>query len=615
MVDTMTGRSDQYEWLTPRGRRNLILVTMAGILAAGWQAAVALTCHVGLTDVGATLTALTGMEPITGLPGRRHASTSTVLTVWVVCVLILGGVLLGLVCWLVAWRAKRRRGKGLAGGSEVASTVGHERARKDAAQSLPSLDSKQVAAAPPAQLGLVLGCEYRSREMIVIGHNDAMSVMGGSGAGKTSYVMGPAALEARGPLVVTSNEVGILDVIAKTRRKLGRVWVFDPLDRACWPDPMVYDPVAGCRDGQVALARGTAFVAGCGADGQDSTNAGFFRTNAKIAMRVLLHAAALDGRTIEDVLAWVPTIRNGAKAPLNVLRDSDDPAAEHAWEAVLESVATGADETVSSTLNTLSQVVDPLTLKSIRRWLVPREGAKTFDAAKFVDSRDTLVLLSDDSTSTNVGPLATMLFQEVVDAIKAQAPFTTHGRLDPPMRIVGDEIANIAPIEKLPEMSTELRKLGVQMILAFQSDQQLKTRWGAERGQMLLEQMAAEVVLPGIKSPETLNRYSDLAGTVDVLERTINRDADGERSGDGAQMQERKILRPHEIREMPDGRALLIWRNARGMLITLQPWYTRDYHDQVTQDVTDTRRSRAKERTRRDLQARDAANARQETTV
>ncbi len=611
MAGTTSGRADQYEWLTPRGRRNLILVTMAALLAAGWQLAVALTCHVGLTDVDATLAAVTAAEPIKGLPGTDHAAAGTVLAVWAVCVGVLGGVLLTLVCWFVAWRARRRRGKGLADGSEIATTVGQTHARKEAEQTLPSLSAKQVAAAAPAQLGLVLGCEDRSGEMVVIGHNDAISVMGGSGAGKSSSVMAPAALEARGPLVVTSNEVGILDVIAKTRQKLGRVWVFDPLDRACWPDPMVYNPVAGCRDGQVALARGTAFVAGCGADGQDSTNAGFFRTNAKIAMRVLLHAAALDGRTIEDVLAWVPTVRHGAKTPLNVLRGSSDPAAEHAWEAILESVSTGADDTVSSTLNTLSQVVDPLTLNSIRRWLVPREGAPTFNAAKFVASSDTLVLLSDDSTSTNVGPLATMLFQEVVDAIKAYAPFTRYGRLDPPMRIVGDEIANIAPIDKLPEMSTELRKLGVQIILAFQAEEQLQTRWGAERGRLLLQQMAAEVVLPGVKSTDTLNRYSDLAGTVDVLERTINRDADGERSGDGAQLQERKILRPDEIRRMPDGQGLLIWRNARGMLITMQPWYTRDYHGQVAQDEKDTRAARAKERMRRDLQARQAATQRE----
>ena len=600
MAGAAAGRTDQVEWLTPRGRRNVTLAVMAIVAGAGWQLAVAFTCGVGLTDVGATWAAISALEPVSGLPGRHHASPDTVLATWGVCVLALGGLLLGAFLGLVYWRAARRVGKGLARKGQVQAAVGEERLRKEAAQTLPSMPARTRAQIAVAELGFSVGIDHGSRQPVVLGFNESIAVIAPSGGGKSTGIMTPAALEAPGPLVVTSNEVSILDQIATTRTRAGRVWVFDPLDRSCWPHPMVYDPVAGCADGQVALARGTAFVAGCGADGHDSTNSGFFKQNSKIAMKALLHAAALDGRSIEAVLGWVPQLAKGGTVPRRLIRESSDPQAEQAWDGELQAVATGADDTVASTLNTLTQVVEPLTLKAIRKWIVPCPGVPTFDAGAFVRSRDTLVLLSDDSTSTNVGPLATMLFQEVVDAVKAYAPFTAHGRLEPPMRVCGDEIANIAPIDKLPEMTTELRKLGVQWLFAFQSERQAQTRWGADRGRILLEQMAAEVVLPGVKSVESLNRYSDLAGMVEVVEQTLNRDAGGERTGTGGSVHERKVLRPDEIRQMPDGRALLMWRNAPAMIVDLLPWYERDYADQVATDEAATRRARVKERQRRD---------------
>jgi hypothetical protein len=62
------------------------------------------------------------------------------------------------------------------------------------------------------------------------------------------------------------------------------VWVFDPLDRLGWPEPMVWNPVAGCRDGETVLSHGLAFAAGLGADDKSSTNGGFFRANAASAL-------------------------------------------------------------------------------------------------------------------------------------------------------------------------------------------------------------------------------------------------------------------------------------------------------------------------------------------
>lgn len=584
---TTVGRTDQTSTvLTARTKARLTMAGMAALVLAAWHLAVVFTRGVGLGQVSVTVRALLTGNPLAGLPGTSTTSTGTVLVVFGITAAALFVASLAVFYWAIVLTGRVRRrgrgGKGLATKAQITATVGEARIRKDAAQTFPSMTDRERAIAPIEALAFVMGTDQRSKAGIAFGFNDNVVVLGPAGAGKSVSIMEPAALEAPGALILTSNEVGILDTIVATRRKLGRVWVFDPLNRSAHPEPMVWDAVAGCQDGETALARGEAFVAGCGADDSSSTNASFFKRNAAMALRAFLHAAALDGRTMADVLAWSAEISEGASVPKRILSTSVDPRAEKQWIAALDAVSTGAEQTVASSRNTLAQVVDPLTLSSVNKWVIPRAGVPTFVAADFVRSTDTLVLLSDDSSSTNVGPLCTMLLQEVIDAIKAYAPFTVHGRIEPPIRIVGDEIANIAPVTKLPEIVTEVRKLGVQTMLAFQDDLQATTRWGESRGRTLLSQMAAEVVLPGIKSTTALTRYSDLTGQVEVLELSMNHDQGGERTGTSTSTQTRPALRADEIRTMADGQALVIWRNAPAMVVTLQPWYQRSYGKQVT---------------------------------
>lgn len=602
MAQHNVGRRDQVQpWFSARERSAAMMSAIVLIAMIGWHVAMVATTDVGLFDVVTTLKAALKGTPLQGMPGGPP-STGAAFTIFVVATV--AGLAAFVALMIVTRRAFRQRsgggrghGKGLADRSHIEQSLGHERAREAAKRAMPS--KKSWRKDDPSSFGFELGVDKRTRQPLLLGFEDSAAVLGPTGSRKSTTIMEPAALTAPGALIVTSNEVGILDTIAATRRAKGKVWVFDPLNRSWWPEPMVWDPVAGCEDGELAVARAMAFVAGCGADGQDSTNAGFFRYNSAMALRSFLHAAAIDTepRTMADVLTWCARIAEGARTPRDIIDNSTDPRVERMWSAALESVATGAEETVASSRTTLAQVVDPMTLHAIQKWVIPRDEEVTnpdgttttrpvpvFDAQEFVRSSDTLVILSDFSSSTNVGPLCTMLLQEVVDAIKAYAPLTEHGRLEPPLRIVGDEIANIAPVEKLPELSTELRKNGVQLFLAFQSDQQAVTRWGAERGNTLWEQMAVEIVLPGLKSKTALERYSHLAGKVEVAEMSASFESGGERTGTSASLQERDVLRPDEIRRLELGRALLIYRNMPGIIADLKPWFERPGADRIQRD-------------------------------
>ena len=573
-MSTGRGRQDQtapvLSWQT---KANLSLVGLGAAIVAVWHLAVWVTSQgLGVLEVARTIKAAARLRPLT-IEGVETGTTSVVVVTFVVLLVAVLGAYLGLVFAWYGRRRRSRRGKGLADTAVIKASVGQARARESAAITRPGLSEKQRRQAPLGQVGLQLGCEATSGTPVVFTLEDFIAVLAASGAGKSRDVMIPACLSAPGALVVTSNEVSILDAIAGPRARMGRVWVFDPLGRSSWPEPMVWDPVGGCQDGTRAISRGHAFAAGLAANNASSTNAGFFQKNSSSALTRMLHAAALGGKSMTEVIEWAIHLENGAQEPRDLIEASTDPRAEPMWAAMLRSVATGADETVASSRQTLQQAIEPLALRSVMAWVTPTPGVATFDADAFVRSSDTLVLLSDDNSATNVGPLCTMVFQEVIDAVKAYAPLSEHGRIDPPLRIVGDEIANVAPIEKLPETVTEIRKLGCQGLFAFQSPGQAQTRWGEHRGNTLLEQMAAEIILPGLKSPKALAHYSDLVGMVEVAEESTSHDRDGRRSSGNTSLHERRIIRPDEIRTLPAGQALVVFRNAPAMIVRFTPWF------------------------------------------
>ncbi|GAA2027409.1 type IV secretory system conjugative DNA transfer family protein [Pseudokineococcus marinus] len=573
-LGSQLGRTDQTtSVLSWRARANLTLALLVAAVAGGWHLAVAWTASgVATPDVAVTLRALLSGHPL-DVPGA--ASTTTTLAVFgALAVAAFGLFVLWAFTW-AAWRAKHRRTKGFAGDAAVREGLGEARARAGAAQTRPGMTDAQRKKAPVSEVGLPMGATTGGQP-VVLALEDHVGVVAPTGAGKSRDVMIPAALDAPGALVVTCTRADILDVVATRRGAKGRVWVFDPLDRLGWPEPMVWNPVAGCADAQTAISRGLAFAAGLSADDKSSTNAGFFRANASSALTRLLHAADLDGRPVSDVIEWAIHLDDGAEEAQAIIRTSTDERAETMWAGLLRSVATGADETVASSRQTLQQAVEPMAMRRVTRWVTPREDVPTFDPAAFVASTDTLFLVADANASTNVAPLCAMLLQEVVDAAKAAAARLPGGRLDPPLRLVGDEIANVAPLPKLPDLGTDARGFGMQLVLALQSLAQARRRWGRDGANALMDNMPAELLLGGLTDTDALNRYSALVGDVELTRATISYDqTTGRMTSSSEQLADRKVLRADEARQIPDGHALLIYRNRGAVLLRMTPWFER----------------------------------------
>ena len=101
------------------------------------------------------------------------------------------------------------------------------------------------------------------------------------------------------------------------------------------------------------------------------------------------------------------------------------------------------------------------------------------------------------------------------------------------------------------------------------------------------------MVLGGLQDPKALDRWSALAGQVEMQEVTSHLDAHSNVASQRmVTVSERTMLRPEEIRQLPDGVALVIYRNAPPMLVDLVPWTDRPDGGEITDGIHRVREAR-----------------------
>ena len=586
--DNLTRTHQKVSVLTARQQATATLVASVVLAAALWHVTIVLLAGVPLGQLKVTVHALTALHPLGGLrPRYEPPSTGVALVVWLGLLLLVGGAWTALRMWFAGRR--KHKAVGMADRRNARQSAGEVRVRALASQTRKgSIEAGLLdpETCPLSEVGYQMGVKHDDGEPIVMSPEDQVAIFASTGGGKSLILMIAGCIDAPGPVVATATSPEILDAIMMPRSSMGRVWVFDPLDMAKWPEPMIWNPVAGATDSELAVSRGNAFTAGFSADEKADSANPFFRSAAGIIMARLLHAASLANLPVQRVLEWAVQLEESTEA-----RDilNTEPGAEVMWAKTLEAAIKGAGETVDSIRMTMGQKIEPLLSRKVLRQLTPVPGVPVFDPVAFVKSKDTLILMTNDNADTNVAPLTTMLLNEVLSAATRVASISPHGRLDPFLRIVGDEYANVAPVPKTPGYLTNSRGFGVQWWLAFQSMAQVMMRWGDGGGRALLAGLNVSIVLGGLQDEQALERFSVLVGSTDITQVSANLDAGNTVSGHNISTTERRVMPLEKIRELPMGQALVIYRNARAMLVDMTRWPDRPDGAAIAEGITQIR--------------------------
>jgi type IV secretion system protein VirD4 len=384
-------------------------------------------------------------------------------------------------------------------------------------------------------------------------------VVGPTQSGKTTCLAVPAILGWQGPVVAASVKSDLLrDTLGACRRR-GRVWCVDPTG-ATGLASSEWSPLVGCRDWRRASAVASDLCESTksSSDGVMADGDFWYATAAKL-LAPLFYAAALDGRAMADVVRWVDTQEVSEVAEVLERQVGTEAALDAARASWCRD-----ERTRSSVYTTAETVLAPFAHAPVVG------GGETFTPERLLGGPHTLYVCAPAHDQRRLRGYFTALVQDVVAV--AFTSSTRSGRpLDPPLLVVLDEAAHIAPLPELDGLAATCASHGVQLVTVWQDLAQVRSRYGA-RAATVVNNHRAKVFLPGIADPDTLEHASRLVGDEEVTQPSVTRDRSGAHSTT-ASAGMRRMLPPESLRCLPQGRAVLVYGSLPPARITLRPWW------------------------------------------
>jgi type IV secretion system protein VirD4 len=154
-----------------------------------------------------------------------------------------------------------------------------------------------------------------------------------------------------------------------------------------------------------------------------------------------------------------------------------------------------------------------------------------------------------EKQATALAPLIAAFVDELIETAKRIADHLPGGRLDPPLGLFLDEIANVVPLPSLPALMSFAGGSGIFITAILQSRAQAEARWGAEQAAMLWGAATVKLVLGGLSGTELRDLSETLVGEYDRHMTTYQRSDDGAITT-GTSVQQHKTMTAEDIRTL-----------------------------------------------------------------
>ncbi|GGY28559.1 type IV secretory system conjugative DNA transfer family protein [Streptomyces djakartensis] len=282
-----------------------------------------------------------------------------------------------------------------------------------------------------------------------------------------------AVRDAEGPALVVTSNPALWQDTKDGRAKLGPALLFDPTHLCDTPSRLHWSPTEGCEDKKTATARAAALLTPVRPTAKLDQA---LSDTAQLLLRSYLHAAAVDGRTIRHVHRWSQGTQ--IQDAVRILRTNPKAAPGSAGE--LEGALTAHPERRDMAQQLTTRALAALSTVNVREACTPnRTDALTLDS--FLHEGGTLYVvgesIEDPRTSPGAMPLLTALVSSVVERGRHMAERSSAGRLDPPLTLVLDDVAAVAPLPQLPELLATGADRGMPTLALLRSREQGRARW------------------------------------------------------------------------------------------------------------------------------------------
>ncbi|GAA2946170.1 type IV secretory system conjugative DNA transfer family protein [Glutamicibacter bergerei] len=449
-------------------------------------------------------------------------------------------------------------------GAAITSMMGFTAAWHKARQIYgPSVTRKNAE----AFIALAVYTNVSKKVPLYIQLEDSLWVYAPARGGKTSSIVVPMVLGAPGPVLATSTKPDVVAWTATAREKQGQVFVCDWEDITGWPQKVKWTPIYGCEDEDEALERGKAWANAAPMEG--TKNGSWFSAKAGSVLGRLLHAAALEDRTMDDLLLWIFDSHN--PEPITILEDHHKSRAF--IQPLRERTESRAGETEDSIKSTLLSLAEPLVTEKVLSQFRFRRG-EAFDINTFLEGPNTLHIVVDGEKSP-LGTLSTMFADQVYRAARRKSSTFASGRLWPVFRMVLDEAPNVAAFSNMAELITDTGGRGIQVIGISQSFIQNEARWGKEEAKAIESNASLKLIFPGINS-EDLKTYASDMGVRDKARISHSSSKTG--GSRTTSTEEKAVVRAEELKHLRFGQATAVYRNLPPHVVhTEMVWQRKDH--------------------------------------
>jgi type IV secretion system protein VirD4 len=403
-------------------------------------------------------------------------------------------------------------------------------------------------------------------------------VIGPTQTGKTTGFAIPAILEWQGPVVATSVKTDLLreTLTARSLRRGATTWVYDPTGSTGLPGAG-WTPLMESLNWQGAQRVADWLVRAARPSSATSDAADFWYGATSKALAPILLAAACSGGTMAQVVQWVDGQED------EPVRFALEANGEEEAVTAFEAISMWDERTRGSVYATAQTVLIAYTDPGVLASAMTAE----LRAERLLDGGcHTAYICAPAHEQRRLQPLFATLVQEIVS--HAYDRSTETGKpLDPPLLLVLDECANIAPLRDLATLASTGAGQGIQLVSVFQDMAQINAVYGRERAPTIVSNHRAKVILSGIADPPSLEYLARLLGDEEV--RQVSRTSGGGgRHSTTESVTYRNLAPANVLREMRPGHGILVYGHLRPTRIALRPWFK----DRRLRRLTRVRRDR-----------------------
>ncbi len=380
--------------------------------------------------------------------------------------------------------------------------------------------------------------------------DEHLLIQGPPRGGKTALLAG-LILRYPGPVLSTTTKHDVFQLTSGIRARRGPVHVFNPQSVGGVPSTFRWNPVAGCDDPATAIRRADGFAKAVNMAGTEE--ASFWSGKASDYMRCLFYAAAHAGGDMRLVARWA---LGSAEAAEDIL----DSAGADQWAAELAELRSEAQKTAATIRMVLSRALGFMTDPALACSVLPDGEGQGVNIGGFLAGSGTLYMIAESHHDDSpVAPLFAAMAGEIHHAACQAGQAAAGGRLDPPLLMALDEIVQTCPVP-LPAWLADSGGKGIQLIPVTHGEAQLRTRWGKDGAQVILDTCGVKIWLPGITDTATLKMASELCGQACFTERDRGRWSSRARGHEPDRDRRvwHDVMTPDMVRQLPAGYALVI---------------------------------------------------------